>query len=535
MEWRDEAAKADRTKEMELAMVPDVVKQFVMYFYRHIRERNLSEIYSMYDVSFTKLSQKFFKAAAWPSADVVAELVDHDHVFLLLYKEMYFRHMYASNQASVQPNLKQRCESWENYCNLFRIVLHGNVNMQLPNEWLWDMIDEFIYQFQSWCQYRGKPARMSAEELEVVKTCEEVWNVVDVLNYLQALVEKSGVVAELEADGGRALKEADGYVGGSNVLKMLGYFALVGLLKVHSLIGDYDSALKALYPIVLQNRSTLYATKIPGCNITAHYYTAFAYIMLQRYNDSAKILNSVLTYVVRIKQYIRQSSQYDQILKKNEQMYAMLAIIVALAPAAQKILEENVMNQLREKHNDKIMRMARGDDNVFDEPFSYSCPKFVTPTAPNYDSPTVNTSQEAYRRQLRLFLADMRQQQYLATIKQYLKLYTSISLTKLASLMNTDESGIRTHMMTLKAQARQKEWAGRGDATQGEWKSCSDVDFYIDVDAATGDEMVIVVENTVAKRKGDFLAKHITRFEEIMRELANAAPPATTNPAAMYA
>ena len=68
--------------------------------------------------------------------------------------------------------------------------------------------------------------------------------------------------------------------------------------------------------------------------------------------------------------------------------------------------------------------MARGDENSYDELFSYACPKFVTPTAPDFNNPTVNTSQEAYRRQLRLFLSEIRQQQFLGTIKQYLKLYT---------------------------------------------------------------------------------------------------------------
>ena len=92
---------------------------------------------------------------------------------------MYFRHLYASKN----PNLKQRCDSWENYCNLFRVILHGNVNMQLPNEWLWDMIDEFIYQFQSWCQFRGKPSRMLPEELDVITSCEEV-----ILPYVMSMV-----------------------------------------------------------------------------------------------------------------------------------------------------------------------------------------------------------------------------------------------------------------------------------------------------------------------------------------------------------
>lgn len=55
---------------------------------------------------------------------------------------MYFRHLYAR----CGPNLRDRCESWDNYCELFGLLLHSNVNMMLPNVWLWDMIDEFLYQ-----------------------------------------------------------------------------------------------------------------------------------------------------------------------------------------------------------------------------------------------------------------------------------------------------------------------------------------------------------------------------------------------------
>jgi hypothetical protein len=46
----------------------------------------MREIQSMYDVSFAKLSERFFKAQPWPSVDAIAELVDHDHVFCMLYK-----------------------------------------------------------------------------------------------------------------------------------------------------------------------------------------------------------------------------------------------------------------------------------------------------------------------------------------------------------------------------------------------------------------------------------------------------------------
>ncbi len=50
--------------------------------------------------------------------------------------------------------------------------------------------------------------------------------------------------------------------------------------------------------------------------------------------------------------------------------------------------------QLRERNADKIQRMSRGEVSVFDELFSYSCPKFITAVPPAYDNPSVNTSQQ---------------------------------------------------------------------------------------------------------------------------------------------
>ena len=45
---------------------------------------------------------------------------------------MFFRHLYAT----VQPTLQQRCESWDNYCALFNIILGSSINMQVcsPSE-----------------------------------------------------------------------------------------------------------------------------------------------------------------------------------------------------------------------------------------------------------------------------------------------------------------------------------------------------------------------------------------------------------------
>ena len=63
------------------------------------------------------------------------------------------------------------------------------------------MVDEFVYQFQSWQQYRGKLTTKSAEEIEALRKYDNVWSILSVLNYLQALADKSGIAKELSTAG----------------------------------------------------------------------------------------------------------------------------------------------------------------------------------------------------------------------------------------------------------------------------------------------------------------------------------------------
>lgn len=54
----------------------------------------------------------------------------------------------------------------------------------------------------------------------------------------------------------------EGYEQGTNVLRIVGYFSLVGLLRVHTLVGDYHGALKALGVINPFQRNHLFTPKI---------------------------------------------------------------------------------------------------------------------------------------------------------------------------------------------------------------------------------------------------------------------------------
>ena len=79
-------------------------------------------------------------------------------------------------------------------------------------------------------------------------------------------------------------------------------------------------------------------------------------------------------------------------LKKYEQMAALLAMTLSLSPHSRLVLDD-VNAQLSEKYGDKMGRMQRGEETVFDELFSFACPKFITPSLPDYDQPPVNYSQ----------------------------------------------------------------------------------------------------------------------------------------------
>ena len=122
-----------------------------------------------------------------------------DQIFLILYRELYYRHVYSR----LQPNIDDRFHSYENSCELFNYLLSkwflfylqrnmnyddyipwadsdGPVPLDLPEQWLWDIIDEFIYQFQSFCVWRSKVKSKSDDELAMLADAGQVRRLTDI-------------------------------------------------------------------------------------------------------------------------------------------------------------------------------------------------------------------------------------------------------------------------------------------------------------------------------------------------------------------
>ena len=498
-------------------LVNQQIKDFVFDLHDASRRSHIADdLKRLYNLEFKDLSDKYCDKAPWPSAPAVSSQCigndgQPDAYFLCVYKELVYRHMFAKLKTSLDDKLN----AWNNYCELFEFVLASeDASLELTAQWVFDVLHEFVYQFQSFCQFRGKLQTKKPEELEFLAQNSQIWSALGVFNYLQALVDKSKVLQQLAEKGDAFLLETENYTAHtatSNVLPVLGYLALVGLLRMHTLLGDYHGGLQAVKALNLDHANT-FVSKIARCHISAHYHTGFCLMMLRRYRESTSVVNEGLVFVGRVKQYLSKSAGYDLVLQKMEQMYAMLAIAVGLSPAGERALEESVSSNLAEKHREKIQRMQREAAlQTYEDLFTYCCPKFVTAGPPDYSDVSKNVHQEAYKLQLKMFLKLVHQDPKLPVLRQYLKLYTSIPLVKLASLMDMPVESLEKLLLALKTRSRDE-----GDAGEGT------VGFSLDVDAASGETVVQVADDQAVKHTADFFLRHIAKMDSITQDLKKA-------------
>uniref|UniRef100_A0AAF5PYL2 Eukaryotic translation initiation factor 3 subunit L n=1 Tax=Wuchereria bancrofti TaxID=6293 RepID=A0AAF5PYL2_WUCBA len=508
-----------RRDTMSDEVVPDDVAQYLIYFKRMIDEENVVEIHNLYEHGFPDLTERYFQQRLWPNEEAVENLVGSDsRIFIILYKELYFRHVYTRMQRG--PSLAHRFDSYQNYQELFCEVLTPEkqpLSLQLPNVWLWDIIDEFVYQFQAFCLYKANPGKRSPEEYEDLLSIEQnqsAWNIYPVLNILYSLLAKSQIDEQLLAirEGRNPDDVADDF-GRSALYFKLGYFSLIGLLRTHVLLGDYHQALKTVENLELDPKG-LYNT-VPSCLVTFHYFVGFSHMMMRNYGEATKIFVNCLLYIQRTKSVQQQNQQqkknfqYDVIGKTNEQLYHLLAICLTLQPQR---IDDSIQSQLYERTGERMNHMSNGNIDEFRLAFQQGCPKFLSPTTVVYEGP--NQAKEPLLRQCNAFLEEIESQIMLPILRGYLKLYTTLPTRKLASFMDVSDADYDSFvgkLLSFKMIVNElgKECMDRCEIDD----STTDLDFYVDKD------MIIIADTKVARRIGEYFIKQIQKLQEVNRKL----------------
>ncbi len=124
---------------------------------------------------------------------------------------------------------------------------------------------------------------------------------------------------------------------------------------------------------------------------------------------------------------------------------------------------------------------------AFEELLLYACPKFISANPPPYEYPVLLSSYvddppvEPAQRHLSLFLAEVRAQAPVPTLRSFLKLYTSLDAKKLANFLDADEEEMVQQMMVMKQVSRSVSRVEHEKGLlAGETVSTSDLDFAID-------------------------------------------------------
>ncbi|KAL5615075.1 hypothetical protein BROUX41_005135 [Berkeleyomyces rouxiae] len=413
----------------------------------------------------------------------------------------------AAQPLDVSAPLDVKFQSYDSYCSLFHFILNsdGPVDVEAPSYyWAWDAIDEFIYQFNSFSSYRMRIARQgnNEEEIQILRANPNTWGCYSVLNVLYSLVQRSQITEQLAAQRrGEDPMTVAGEYGSRNLYQRLGYFSIIGLLRVHCLLGDFSLALKTLDDIELNKKAMF--SRVMAAHYTTYYYVGFSYMMMHRYADAIRMFSHILVFFQRTSR-MQKGSQQDSIAKKNDQLYALIALCVSFHPTR---LDDSIHTPIREKYGDQLLKLQRGGPEslpIFEELFRASCPKFVSPVVPDFDNPAANI--DPIEHHLAVFMDEVKTNMWNPTVRSYLRLYTTMDLPKLAGFLEVKPDELRSWLLVNKQRTKQLRWneSLRG-LLDGETVNVSDIDY------AMQGELIHISEAKVGRKLVDWYLRNLSR------------------------
>ena len=241
------------------------------------------DVQPLYDVQYKELTDRFFAQSPWPNEKVISHRCNHDETFLTFYNEVRARHLFTKLKKQHLPDF---IESWNNYSKVFDCILApAGPNISLTTQWIHDIIVEFIYQFQGFCQYRCQFKKISSEEIKVLEANRHIWILPVVMGTLKKLASK--------INGATVVTSA------SSTLEQFAYFASIEQARLECLLGDYRGALDAATFVKLGDRSELY-TLLPSCHVNLYYHTGVCQMMLRKYSEAIDTFGDVALHVSRI-------------------------------------------------------------------------------------------------------------------------------------------------------------------------------------------------------------------------------------------
>lgn len=485
------------------------VSEFLEAFYESFQSRSSYEIRQFYPSQFHRMSEKHFADKSWPEPFDVAQalpFIGEDKVFYALYTELYYRHLHWHLPEEV--TIYKRFDSWASYRKLFGILSEAQANVVVPHEWLFDIVTDFVYQFQDFTTYKSMKDRLISTEIKVLESNPLKWNAAEVARTLYNVSKSNGIL--------RAAAESMGSIPSSTpssaspLAFSLGYFALAGLCRVQLLMGDYHSTDKILdVEEALRNSGNALTPRLTVCQVQFQYFRGFTQILLRNYGGAIRTLSKMLHRIQNSELQNKSRSVHSRsILKKYEKCLYLLAIAHSLCPAIN--FNRDVREAVYKKTEAYIDMMQSVDENVafkaFEACFNIGCIKYTTGNG-------LSKLVTAHHRD-NIFLKDMQHRHHLPMIYKLLRMYKTLSLKRLvelgsdASTQVDDEAieSMRRRLIALKFKTR----------VEGDDRGFRSAHFWLEND-------VLQIQQEAKRRNlGMFYADQIRKLNAVTRECSES-------------
>jgi translation initiation factor 3 subunit L len=240
---------------------------------------------------------------------------------------------------------------------------------------------------------------------------------------------------------------------------------------------------------------------VVAARISLSYHAGGAYLQLRRFQDAAAILTSCASFLQR--GFKTGTVRHDQFNKQYERILSLLAILMHICPALSTLTttttDEAVFRAVREKHPVSKLEAASSLDEWFQSP------QFI-----NADSVSGIST---HKHQVALFNKSMEPVVPGKNLRSFLKLYTSLPVSKLATFHDKSETDSLPLLLSYKARMRQMERNSESDSySAGTYKSALDIHYYVENDT------VLIDEAELQRRFETYFCNQIAQVCEIRQD-----------------
>lgn len=373
--------------------------------------------------------------------------------------------------------------------------------MCITGQWAYDILQEFVYQFQEFCQYRcqSNNSNRSAEDIEMLEANKEAWSYPAVLRLLKGVIRSSNIktfLTSIVAPNSAAIA--------SSLHLSVGYFSMIELARLECLIGDHTASLEAISAIHLLDK-TGYCVSVPASYVNMLYHAGVCFLMLRRYSDCMDTLTGLVLYVSQLlKPGATKQTVSPQFQKLMDKALTLTGVCANLCPGHR--LDDQVREMCATKLGDRLRRLQLGELAAYVESFEQSCPKFVSPAIPNYRAfEKGNRCHESLKSQVQLFQQEVKQQVVFIRLRSYLKLYSAIDIEKLSAFNSLPEQELLNLIIAFKYKGYQllSISNGRGTtATVDERLVSSDIGVQV-----RGSTVTVETAGSSASQRGTVLSR----------------------------